>query len=205
MPVEIRRSGKAITYHTVAERISMIHEDYPHNVSIETEIVDFTFESNGTPGHAVVKATVTVYTENGERRFTGYGKEIQELKVKTDVNYTAWLEKGETRAIGRALAASGRFGGEYPSADELAQDLKKGGHVDDAHAEPMKPRKISTAQIQSIAELLPKIGMNGDDFREEFGDPKRLTFDGAGLVIATLKDRPPVEATQGEPDHESAE
>ena len=118
MLVKIR--GKE--YLTVAERVSMIHADLPGKVSIETEIVEHV-RVEGKPAEVVMKATVTIAGENGTQTFVGHAHEKEDLVNKKSVNATSYLENGSTSAIGRALAASGRSGSEYASADELAQAL----------------------------------------------------------------------------------
>jgi TolA-binding protein len=73
----------------------------------------------------VVRATVTIHTEDGERKFSGIAHERENIVDKRSVNATSYIENAETSAIGRALAASGRSGSEYASADELTAALQE--------------------------------------------------------------------------------
>ena len=144
MPVKIH--GK--DYRTVAERVNQIHADYPNNVSIENEIISHEITPsadllqnrmsaaglsrkqiseiiNGVMRwEVVVQATVTIHTSDGERRFRDFAHEKEDLINKKSVNHTSYVENGCTSAIGRALAAAGRSGDEYASADELTAALE---------------------------------------------------------------------------------
>jgi hypothetical protein len=138
MPVQIR--GKQ--YFTVAERITMLHGDFPSAVGVETELIRsepgidhdrLKHLLEQVPGldtpqiseiwrrikraEVVVRATVTIHTDSGERKFSGIAHERENIVDKRSVNATSYIENAETSAIGRALAASGRSGSEYCSAD----------------------------------------------------------------------------------------
>ena len=145
MPVKIQ--GKQ--YYTVAERVNQIHHDYPNNVSIETQIIshekgvdlDRLTDQLQNAGldrkqvreiltracrkEVVVNATVTVHSEGGDCRFTDYAHERENITDRRAVNATSYIENTCTSAIGRALAAAGRSGCEYASADEIAAALEE--------------------------------------------------------------------------------
>lgn len=117
MPVKIRGN----TYYTVAERIAAVHKDHPENASVFTEVVSHRLRQDDIPGEIVVKATVTI----GDMQYTDHAHEIENLHNPKAVNHTSYVENCCTSAIGRALAAAGRAGDEYPSADEMTNALGK--------------------------------------------------------------------------------
>ena len=145
MPIEIR--GKQ--YFTVAERVALIHADFPDAVGIETSIVhtdtslDYDqlavrIEKAGVSKpevkailasvkrqEVIVRATVTIRTPKCEVKFSDHAHEREDIVNKRSVNHTSFIENACTSAIGRALAASGRSGSEYASADELAAALEE--------------------------------------------------------------------------------
>ena len=101
MPIKLK--GK--DYYTVVERMDMLLDEVGReNYSLETNVV---YES----GVVIVKAILTIYSENTTRTYTGNA--LGELgKAKT-------LEATETHALGRALSAAGWFGTEFASANEI--------------------------------------------------------------------------------------
>ena len=121
MPVNIR--GKQ--YLTVAERVASIHKDHSGDISIQTEIVEHT-RVEGKPSEVLIKATVTIASEDFPQVFTDYAHEVQNLTNPNAVNATSYIENGCTSAIGRALAAAGYAGSEYASADEVDGAIAKG-------------------------------------------------------------------------------
>jgi hypothetical protein len=98
-------------YLEVKWRLVWFRERYPHGV-ITTEEVCVDLER----GYARYKATV----EDGEGgKATGYGTE-------TKAGFEDYVERAETRALGRALAALG-IGTQF-----VGQDLTEGEHIVDA-------------------------------------------------------------------------
>jgi hypothetical protein len=113
--VKDRQSGQVITvyddYLEVKWRLVWFREKYPHG-TIQTREVCVDLER----GYARFRAVVT----DGEGgRATGYGTE-------TAAGFTDYVERAETRGLGRALAALG-VGTQF-----VGQDLTEGAHVVDA-------------------------------------------------------------------------
>jgi hypothetical protein len=113
--VKDRQSGQVTTvyddYLEVKWRLVWFRERFPHGV-IHTEEICVDLER----GYARFLARV----EDGEGgRATGYGTE-------TAAGFTDYVERAETRALGRALAALG-IGTQF-----VGQDLTEGAHVVDA-------------------------------------------------------------------------
>lgn len=101
-------------YLTVAYRVNKLRQDFDHEYSIVTEIVQ---NDNDV---VIVKAVIA--NAQGRVIATGYAEEI---RGSTNINKTSALENCETSAIGRALAALGYTGTEYASADEVQQAISQ--------------------------------------------------------------------------------
>jgi len=122
MAVEIeennRTTGKKETkiYETVAERVRKFREKYPieSRWSIMTTI-EF-------PSENIVFASTEVHNPDGEILANGHAEENRTIGY---INATSAVENAETSAIGRALFSAGFGGGEFCSADELVEALKK--------------------------------------------------------------------------------
>ena len=103
MPIDFK--GK--TYTTVAERVDQLHTDTDGNYTLTTEIIKM--DDNAV----LMKATLTI----GENVYTGHAFERADDSF---INKTSHVENCETSSIGRALASANWHGGEFCSADELA-------------------------------------------------------------------------------------
>jgi hypothetical protein len=98
-------------YLEVRWRVCWFRERYPHG-SITTEAMSIEWE----PGIAIYKATV----EDGE------GGKATATGTETRKSFEDFVEKSETRSVGRALALLG-FGTQFVGAE-----LEEGGHICDA-------------------------------------------------------------------------
>ncbi|MDL1976012.1 MAG: hypothetical protein LWX55_14810 [Deltaproteobacteria bacterium] len=122
MAVEIeennRRTGKKETriYETVAERVRKFRDKYP--IESRWRILT-TIEF---PSENVVFASTEVHNPDGEILANGHAEENRTIGY---INATSAVENAETSAIGRALFSAGFGGGEFCSADELVEALKK--------------------------------------------------------------------------------
>lgn len=101
-------------YKTVAKRVSEFREKYETDLSIVTSIVSIDEKT------VVMKAEIY----NREQRLIATGF-AEENRTASQINRTSALENCETSAIGRALANFGLAGGEYASADEVAQAISQ--------------------------------------------------------------------------------
>ena len=88
---------KGKKYIPVNERVKAFRMLYPDG-TIETELVKY------DDANIIVKATVSVNTDNGGFRATGYAKEVE---GSSNINRTSALENAETSAVGRALGFLG--------------------------------------------------------------------------------------------------
>jgi len=99
-------------YELVASRINRFRNDRPE-WSITTEII-----KHGS-GECIIKASIL--DEKGVVRATGIA---HEKESGSTINKTSYVECCESSAIGRCLACFNYQGGEYASADEVAQAIK---------------------------------------------------------------------------------
>ena len=95
---------KGKSYLQVMWRLVWFREEHP-NWNIDTKLESFDSEKN----HAIFSAKI--YDENGVQKSSGYGSE----SVK---DFRDFIEKAETKAVGRALAMLG-YGTQFaPELDE---------------------------------------------------------------------------------------
>lgn len=99
-------------YLMVKDRLIIFRSHYADEWGISTEVISS--ESNRVVVHAKIlnEKNITIGSGLAEEEREGSG-----------VNSTSALENAETSAIGRALASLGLHGGEYASADEMAQAI----------------------------------------------------------------------------------
>lgn len=143
-------------YKTVAKRVDEFRSQYKQTLAINTELVSADNE------RVIVKASII--NTDGFVIATGFA---EENRAASQINRTSALENCETSAIGRALANFGLAGGEYASADEVANAINQQGS-----ATPKAPsRKINFQEIQDELKLL-------DDMDSVMSYYKSLPLDG---------------------------
>lgn len=101
-------------YKTVAKRVDEFRSAHKTELAIITSLVD---RDENT---VVMKAEII--DKDGRTIATGYA---EEHRTASQINRTSALENCETSAIGRALANFGLGGGEYASADEVANAINQ--------------------------------------------------------------------------------
>jgi hypothetical protein len=119
---------KGKQYLPTAWRLVWFRQDHPGG-HIVTELL----EHDAAAGLAVFKATVSYMDAAGDGPMasgTGHGSETRK-------DFGDYLEKAETKAIGRALAVLG-YGTQF--AQELDEGLEKGG-LSAAADSPVQPRQ----------------------------------------------------------------
>lgn len=99
-------------YKTVAKRVDEFRKEHKQELGIQTNLVSIDERT------VVIKAEII--NKEGFVIATGYAEENRQSST---INKTSALENCETSAIGRALANFGIAGGEYASADEVAQTI----------------------------------------------------------------------------------
>lgn len=101
-------------YKTVAKRVDEFRKEHGTKLAIITSIVSIDEKM------VVMKAEIS--DENLRVIATGFAEENRQA---SQINRTSALENCETSAIGRALANFGLGGGEYASADEVANAISQ--------------------------------------------------------------------------------
>lgn len=101
-------------YKTVAKRVDEFRKDHKTDMSIVTSII--------VADEKVVVMKAEISDKDGRIIATGFAEEKRTAK---GINETSALENCETSAIGRALANFGLGGGEYASADEVANAINQ--------------------------------------------------------------------------------
>lgn len=101
-------------YKTVAKRVDEFRKEHNQELGIQTNLVSIDERT------VVIKAEII--NKEGFVIATGYAEENRQSST---INKTSALENCETSAIGRALANFGLAGGEYASADEVAQTISR--------------------------------------------------------------------------------
>ena len=136
MPVNIH--GKE--YLTVAERIVQLVSEHGRNYSIETNV------SEEGDYYVRAKTRLTLYLDQGERRYEGSAEEV---RGSSQINKTSAWENCETSAIGRALAAAGYGGDEFASADEVANAITQQASGKDGRSGFATAKNTPAAQEES--------------------------------------------------------
>ena len=101
-------------YKTVAKRVDEFRKEHKTDFSIITSLINLDDKT------VVMKAEILDKERNVIA--TGYA---EENRTASQINRTSALENCETSAIGRALANFGLGGGEYASADEVANAISQ--------------------------------------------------------------------------------
>lgn len=157
-------------YKTVAKRVDELRKEHGIKLSIITEII------STTDNMIVMKASII--DREGVTIATGFA---EENRTSSSINKTSALENCETSAIGRALANFGLGGGEYASADEIANAIKT-----------QEPKVASNVDFGFIKETLASIDdmESIDNFAKEVAKKyPNITAKQANAVSATFNAR----------------
>lgn len=128
-------------YKTVAKRVDEFREEHKTEMSIITSLISVDEKT------VVMKAEIL--DKDGRVIATGYAEEMRSDNPKM-INSTSALENCETSAIGRALANFGLAGGEYASADEVANAIAQ-------QAQFEKPANKTRLNFDDVRETLDAI------------------------------------------------
>lgn len=130
-------------YKTVAKRVDEFRKEHKTNYAIITELVSRDEDS-------VVMVAKIIDKEGDRTVATGYA---EEKRSASQINKTSALENCETSAIGRALANFGLGGGEYASADEVANAIYQQG----ATSQPTKSYNINFDEIRENLQMMDDV------------------------------------------------
>ncbi|MGB3330144.1 MAG: hypothetical protein WBA46_14380 [Thermomicrobiales bacterium] len=156
-PARYLTKVKGNDYLEVKWRLVWLRDQHPDAV-IETDLVSH------SGNHAIFRAQVTLPTGGGA---TGWGSE--------DINgFANYIEKAETKAIGRALAALG-FGTQF--CDDMVYGAAE-GHVVDAPVArgPQPTAMFGSGRPQANRDQAHGAGPGRDDVRTTDPSPKQVSF-----------------------------
>ncbi len=154
-PAENMLNLKGKSYLPVAERIVWFRQDYPE-AQIETTLV----ELDRAQGFAMYRARIT----------TGKGGVAEASGSETAKDFGDFIEKAETKAVGRALGYLG-FG-------TAAAGFEEGGRVVDAPITPKRPsdapapaeraqqapQPFTAGQFMEVIDTARAMRVGGDDY-----------------------------------------
>ena len=140
---------KGKDYLPVAARLQWFRDQYPHGI-ISTEHIEITDQ------RAIFKATITRVGEGGEvlGSSTGYGSE-------TPQDFRDHIEKSETKAIGRALAALG-FGTQFAPEFDEGERIVDSPQPARSRPQPAAPSEDSVAAMREIHAVAKNAGVSHD-------------------------------------------
>ena len=154
-------------YKTVAKRVDEFRKEHGTKLAIITSIVDRDEET------VVMKAEILDESRNVIA--TGFA---EEKRTASQINRTSALENCETSAIGRALANFGLGGGEYASADEVANAIQQ-------QNETQKATRLDFDEIRSHLEELEKLS-EVDAYAKEVAEAYKNPTDKQRYAIKTM-------------------
>ena len=130
-------------YKTVAKRVDEFRKEHKTDFSIITSLINLDEKT------VVMKAEILDKERNVIA--TGYA---EENRTASQINRTSALENCETSAIGRALANFGLAGGEYASADEVANAISQ--------QQESKVKKTTSISFDEIRAKLDKLNTEAE-------------------------------------------
>jgi len=152
MPVTIEKESKKTgqvfqkIYETVAERVQKFR-----NLCPVSEGWAFTTEIS-FPNDKTVLAIARITHPNELVIATGTAEEVRNANY---INQTSAVENAETSAIGRCLFAAGFGGGEFCSADELLNALKRQEQIKKEELKVIGPNTSDKAPKTNPAKANP--------------------------------------------------
>lgn len=171
-------------YKTVAKRVDEFRKEHKQELGIQTNLVSIDERT------MVIKAEII--NKEGFVIATGYAEENRQSST---INKTSALENCETSAIGRALANFGLAGGEYASADEVAQAVSR----QEQAKKFVKKYGIDYEEIQAHLDILDdKAGV--DAYAKELKAKYPNSTEGQNYHIRTMFARRLKELQDGSAD-----
>jgi hypothetical protein len=181
-------------YLEVKWRLVWLHDAEPQ-YSIDTEVVEL------TATRCVCKARVSVYSaDNGSPDFR-YGdvqftRSAVGIGSETAQDFGDFIEKAQTKAIGRALAMLG-FGTQFADADGFDGEAAA-GRIVDAPVDPRPRQSVSEAASRPVQGIAPGERVPGGASKKQVGFIRKLASE-AGMDDIELH-----EFMKGETGKESA-
>ena len=166
-------------YMTTAGRIMALHEKFPGQVQISSEIL------NDDEFKIEMMSTVEITSETGTRKFTGFAREYYEVKTQKDVNFASALENCETSAVGRAIGFAG-VGLLLESVFASANEIERIGAKERARESQIKAKK--NPDMKAIWELAQEKTVNANELQALMAETLETEVkDSASLTPEQLK------------------
>lgn len=171
-------------YKTVAKRVDEFRKEHKQELGIQTNLLSIDERT------VVIKAEII--NKEGFVIATGYAEENRQSNT---INKTSALENCETSAIGRALANFGLAGGEYASADEVAQTISR----QKQSKKFVKKYGIDYEEIQAHLDILDDKA-SVDAYAKDIKAKYPNTTEGQNYHIRTMFERRREEIRNGSAD-----
>ena len=166
-------------YMTTAGRIMALHEKFPGQVQISSEIL------NDDEFKIEMMSTVEITSETGTRKFTGFAREYNEVNTQKDVNFASALENCETSAVGRAIGFAG-VGLLLESGFASANEIERIGAKERARESQIKAKK--NPDMKAIWELAQEKNVNANELQALMAETLETEVkDSASLTPEQLK------------------
>lgn len=156
-------------YKTVAKRVDEFRKEHGTKMAIITSLVSI--------DEKTVVMKTEIIDENQRVIATGFAEENRQA---SQINRTSALENCETSAIGRALANFGLAGGEYASADEVANAINQ----QNAPSKASTTTRLDFDAVRSMLDALDdeeSIAKYGEELKKKHPN---MTAKQAGAVSA---------------------
>lgn len=154
-------------YKTVAKRVDEFRKEHKTDYAIITELVSRDDDS--------VVMMAKIVKDDGVVIATGYA---EEKRSASQINRTSALENCETSAIGRALANFGLGGGEYASADEVANAIQQ-------QNQPSNNFSVSFDEIRERLQMMDDLE-SVNEYSKEIAAKVKNPTDKMRYVIKTM-------------------
>jgi hypothetical protein len=151
--ITIETEHGPVEYVPVNERLKQLKAERV-DYSLDTE-----YKYLDSERRFIVKATLTVFSPNKERSYTGHASEI--VGEGNEANILSALENAETSAVGRALAF---FGVGIDNAIASADEIKK--------VAPLSPDQVLTKLDEHLKTITTEADLDkvAGDFQKKYAD-----------------------------------
>lgn len=171
----MKLSGKE--YLPVAARIAWLHAEFSHEYDIRTELVEHNKFMGKNPRN--VKEEITIGEAIFKARITfPNGKVVEAFGSETSIDFKDYLEKAETKALGRALGFAGYGTMMAPEFDESAT-LTRAESVDKTSTNTYdNTRAVDTAQ--DLEDMRARVAARKAAQKEKEGEATSKTTETSG-------------------------
>lgn len=171
-------------YKTVAKRVDEFREEHKSDMSIVTSIISI--------DEKCVVMRADILDKDGRTIATGHA---EENRTTTGINQTSALENCETSAIGRALSCFGLAGGEFASADEVANAIRQQEQI----ARPSNGTRLNFDDVREHLDMIDdaeSLTSYGDELKKKHPSMTKAQAD----AISKMFNKRREEISQNESD-----